>query len=556
MQAAIKFFLKNAIFLGVGMTMAGLIAGLVSGQWDVIATGLIIVGVVFMGMWLLFIGRLGDSQQPNFWQRRSTQVGTNALVATLSVLIMLGLVNFAAVRNVYRFDLTETQMFSLAPETKQVLRGLRYPTKMYLFTQERHPQDLALLDQFKAQSEKFTYEYVDPQTNPALAQRFEPKNDLVNKDVFVERFSQWEGQPVKQLVQRINPEVRLSESNIVNALIQVTTNRKPKIYFLQGHGEKALEPGENSLSVAIAALTDRNFQVEPLNLAQMGEVPVDAAAIVIAGPQQPLFAPEIDLLKQYQAQGGGLLVLLDPRTETGLDDLLAQWGIKLDNRLAIDGSGIGEALKLGPAAPIVQTYSNHPITRSFGNRISFYPFARPLEIVEVPNIRPNPIVITNDRSWADANPDAKPVEFDEAQDRLGPLPIGVALSRLIQTVPAAPSPTPTGAAPASPTPTSPTPTASPSSILGSQEARLVVFGNSAFAMDGYFNQAINGDVFINSIGWLAQDDAQPLSVRSRSFKSRRIIPAPALVAGLFWGPVVLVPVIGFGAAIGLWWRRR
>jgi ABC-type uncharacterized transport system involved in gliding motility auxiliary subunit len=281
-------------------------------------------------------------------------------------------------------------------------------------------------------------------------------------------------------------------------------------------------------------LTDRNFLVEPLSLAQTGSVPADAAVIVVAGPQKPLFEPEIQLLENFQAEGGSLLILLDPRTQTGLDPLLQKWGIRLDDRLAIDASGIGQQLRLGPAAPIVQSYSDHPITRSFANSISFYPYARPLEIVAVPDVRPNPIVVTNDKSWADANPDQKPVKFGEG-DRMGPLPIGVALSRLV-AVPTV--------APASPAPVS------------NLESRLVVFGNTAFAMDGYFNQGINGDVLLNSISWLSQDDTQPLSVRPRSVKNRRIIPSQSLVVGLFVSAVIVVPLLGLITALVLWWRRR
>ncbi len=542
MQAAIKFFLKYLAFFGVGLATAGLVAGWVSGTWDVLAIGLLIAGVVAIGTWLLFLGRFGDPNQPYFWQRRSTQVGTNALVSTLSVLVILGLINFVAVRNVYRVDLTETQLFTLAPETQQVLNSLEQPVKMYLFTREPDPNDQALLNRFTDQTPKFSFEYVDLQSNPALAQRFAQNNDALNQGVFLERFSEPNNQSVTQLVQTINPQVPLSESKIVNALMRVSSDRQPKIYFLQGHGEKSLEPGEDSISLAVQGLADRNFLVEPLNLAQTGAVPVDAAVIVIAGPQQPLFEPEVQLLEDYQNQGGSLLILLDPRQETGLDPLLEQWGILLDNRLAIDASGISQQLRLGSAAPIVQSYSDHPITRSFSNSISFYPYARPLEIVEVPNVRPNPIVLTNDRSWADANPDEKPVKFTEGEDRMGPLPIGVALSRLVLA-----QPTPTNA---------PADAASPVPAGINQESRLVVFGSTGFAIDGYFNQAINGDVLLNSISWLSQDDAQPLSVRPRDVKNRRLVVSPSLKTGLFISAVIVVPLLSTIMAIGLWWQRR
>jgi ABC-type uncharacterized transport system involved in gliding motility auxiliary subunit len=522
MKATLKFLLKYLIFLGIGLVSAGLMAGFIAGNWDNVATGLIVVGVVLMGVWLLFLGRMGDPEQPNFWQRRSTQVGTNALVSTVSVLVILGLVNFVAVQHQQKIDLTETQLFSLAPETTDVLKTLKEPVNLYLFTTDRNPGDQGLLETFQRQNKNFKFEYVDPQTMPDLAQKLQLKNDPVSKDVYIERFSREKNQSFQQFVQIINPSQRLSESKLTNALVRLTSDRQPKIYFLQGHGERPIEAGDQSLTQAVKALRDRNFVVEPLSLLQSAGVPSDAAAVVIAGPKQVLLEPEVKLLEDYQARSGNLLVLLDPRVKTGLDALLQKWGVILDDRLALDASKIREQMKLGPASPIVNRYSEHPITRTFRNSISFYPYARPLEIKEVPGVRPNPIVITNDETWAEAHPEEKPIKFNEG-DRRGPLAIGVALSRVT------------------------TPNA---------EARLVVFGSVGFAIDGYFNQAINGDMVINSVSWLSQDSSQLMSVRSRDVRSRRIIPTPALVTGLFLAAVVIVPLLGLLAAAILWWRRR
>jgi ABC-type uncharacterized transport system involved in gliding motility auxiliary subunit len=554
MKTIIKFLLKYAIFLGIGLISAGLMAGFISGNWDTVATGLIVGGVVLMGIWLLFLGRLGDPNQLNFWQRRSTQVGTNALVSTLSVLAILGLLNFVAVRNVQKIDLTETQLFSLAPESIDVLKSLKQPIRLYLFTAERNPADQALLENFHRQTPNFNFEFIEPQTAPELEKRLEPKNDPVNKDVFVERFSAEKNRPVSQFVQVINPNQRLTEAKLVNALIRVTSDRQPKIYFLIGHGEKSIEAGDQSLTQAIKGLKDRNFITDTLNLAQTAQVPADAAVIVLAAPQKSLLEPEVKLLEEYQAKGGSLLILLEPKTHPGLDAMLQQWGIVLDDRLAIDASGIGARLKLGPASPIVTRYSDHPITRNFRNSISFYPFARPLEIKEVSGVRPNPIVITNDKSWAEAHPEEKPVKFSDG-DRMGPLPIGVALSRVITPPSISPSvsPSPTPSPSVSP---SPRPTVSPSPTPTNPESRMVVFGSAGFAIDGYFNQAINGDVFINSVSWLSQDESQTLSVRPRDVRNRRIIPTNALVVGLFLASVVIVPLLGLILAAVLWWRRR
>jgi ABC-type uncharacterized transport system involved in gliding motility auxiliary subunit len=574
MKQAIKFLLKYAVYFGVGLASAGLVAGLVTGSWDMVPTGLMIAGVVLMGIWVLFLGRFDAPGEQNFWQRRSTQVGTNAFISTLSVLAILGLLNFVAVRNVQKFDLTETQLFSLAPETLQVVKGLKEPVNLYIFSNDRNPADQELLAGLRAQNRNFNFEYVDAQTNPTLAQRFELKNDLVNKDVFVERFSKQQNRPINQFVQLINPQQRLSEARIVNALVRVNSDRRPKVYFLQGHGERSIEAGQQSIAQAVKTMTERNFEATALSLAQTGEVPIDAAIVAIVGPQKPLLEQEIKLLQDYQNRGGNLFILLDPKIQTGIDAWLQQWGVVLDERLAIDSSGLGKQFNLGPAAPVVNTYSNHPITNSFRNSYAVFPSARPLEIKQVAGVEANPIVLTNNRTWAELNPDEKPVKFGEG-DRLGPLPLGVALSRLAAPAPApSPSPSPTASPTASPSadptasptgspspmpsPTpSPTPTPTPSATpLLNPQSRMVVFGSASFAMDGYFSQVINSDVWLNSISWLSQDDTQPLSMRLRDVKNRRIVPTPGLVNGIFWGGVIVLPAIGLLAAFVLWLRRR
>jgi ABC-type uncharacterized transport system involved in gliding motility auxiliary subunit len=169
-------------------------------------------------------------------------------------------------------------------------------------------------------------------------------------------------------------------------------------------------------------------------------------------------------------------------------------------------------------------------------------------------------VMTVAKSWAETNLKEKPVKLD-ADDRQGPLPIGVALSRVAAPPPPAPSPTPTPspAGEAMPTPIpspSPIPTPSPATNGIKKEARMVVFGNSTFAADGYFEQQINGDVFLNSVSWLSQEGGQTLSIRPREMKSRRLTPSPSQAQAMVGGALVLLPLMGLITAVILWWRRR
>ncbi|MDY7015985.1 MAG: ABC transporter, partial [Cyanobacteriota bacterium] len=89
-----------------------------------------------------------------------------------------------------------------------------------------------------------------------------------------------------------------------------------------------------------------------------------------------------------------------------------------------------------------------------------------------------------------------------------------------------------------------------------KEARLVVFGNSTFASNGWFGEQINGDVFLNSMQWLANTDESILSIRPKQPQNRRLNLTLGQASAIGWLAVVVVPLLGFAIAGLMWWRRR
>ncbi|NEQ20527.1 MAG: ABC transporter [Microcoleus sp. SIO2G3] len=607
-----KTYLSYLFLLGPVLSIMGISARIVSGNWSPVALGLLIAGAVIIGLWLLFLGSLA----PGFWGRRSTQAGTNALLATLSVLIILGLVNFLAARYPLRVDLTENQLFTLSPLSQQVVKNLQQPVKVWVFSPNPNTADRDLLANYSRYGSNLQFEFVDPQLKPAIAQKF---NVQSVGQVFLEYGAE------RQPLQTVSDAERLSEIKLTNGIERITNARTDQVYFLQGHGERPLEQVEGGLSQAIKALAEENFTAQPLNLAERSEVPADASLIVIAGPKRKLFAQEVQALKNYLSSGGSLLVMLDPDADPGLNSLLNDWGVKLDGTIAIDASGQGRAVGLGPATPIVTSYGNHPITQAFNNGFSVYPLAQPIAVQPVQGVEETPLVQTSEQSWAESDPTKQPLQFDEGSDRPGPLTLGVALSRKAQPAAALPTPKPQPSASPSPSPTaspnqsptpntqasaspSPSPTASPSQsptpntqaspspsptaspgaspeasaspspeasaspsgqpeaspFLANQkkadkkpsESRLVVYGNSNFATDGWFEQQLNSDVFLNSVSWLSKRDEQALSIRPKEPKNRRINLSEVQSGALGWTALLLMPLFGLTTAAVMWWRRR
>jgi ABC-type uncharacterized transport system involved in gliding motility auxiliary subunit len=532
-------------------------------------------------------------------------VGTNAIIATLAMFVIIGLINFLGVRYGVQIDLTENQLFTLSPQSQQVVRNLDQSVKVWVFESPANPADQELLENYRRYGSNLEFEFVDPQLQPELAQKF---NVNYIGEVYLEYGNQ------RELVQTISQGERLSEVQLTNAIERITGDRTDKVYFLQGHGERPLEASdEGGLSQAVSALETKNFTVEPLNLAEQPAVPDDASLIVIAGPKRALFEPEVQALEDYLADGGSLLVMIDPDTNPGLEPLLSDWGVTLTNQIVIDASGQGRLVGLGPATPLVTQYGDHPITQDFGTGFSIYPLAQPVDMEPVEGIQETPLVITSPQSWAENTPEQQPLEFNEQEgDRPGPLVLGVALSRQdssasppsepeAEEIPEAEgedtdepeaeetpevSPEDTDEPEAEETPeafledtdepeaetpeASPTaspeesPEASPSPIQTDEsqsqedeaESRLIVYGNSNFATDSWFDQQLNPDIFINSVSWLSKRDAQALSISPKEPEDRRINLTPVQSGILGWLALLIVPAFGFLTAGMLWWLRR
>ncbi|MGK7929762.1 MAG: GldG family protein [Spirulina sp.] len=575
---------KFLFWVGLGITTAGFVAGLVNGSWSFLTIFLAVFGIfitlVSAGLW--------SGKFRHLLQKRATRAGTDALIATISLIVILGWFNFLVVRYAQSWDFTETQLFTLAPQTQQLVENLTQPLKVWIFEPAPSPPDRNLLARYAKLSPNFEYEFVDPQIEIGLSQQYaveqlgEVHLDYGNKTQLVQILR--EGQP-------------LSEIQITNGIEKILRDRSPKVYFLQGHGELPLEPVERGLSRAVTSLQERGYLVEPLDLSDESGIPEDATVLAIASPERPLFLGEREAVERYLEQGGSLLLLLAPDSEPGLDALLEEWGIEVDDRLTIDASGTGSVIGYGPTTPLANRYGTHPITLEFGNRFSVYPLSTPIMIEEKDNIRAIPIVMTHEESWAEGDLTSDTLEFDPEEDLPGPINIGVALERAFgseeesdrpedsndfesreeeenpeedeteKTTESNPEDSDGRATEeSSEEDTDATQTDSEESENEEPEednkqdnpppVRMVVFGNASFATNGWFEQQFNSDVFLNSVKWLAHEDEQLLSIRPREFANRRVNLSTELAVLLAWLAIAFFPLCAFVGAGAIWWIKR
>ena len=500
---------KILFFLGVVLCIAGIVTGVISASWSTAPITLLAIGI---GLFIIDLWLWGNKYK--FWQKRSTKTGANAIVSTAIILVLLGGINFLAIRYGVRWDLSENQLFTLSAQSQAVVQNLDKPLKVFVFDRNIDSDLESLLENYRRQSKQFQFKFINPEQEIGIAKQFGVQS-------LGEIYLQYGDKKQKLNANNAAIAEPVTESQLTNGIEKIKRDRTTNVYLLQGHGEAPLELVEGGLFQATQTLRDKGNTVQELNLASSGTIPDRANLIIIAGASRKLLAAEVSSLQKYLENGGNLLLLLSPNTDIGITPLLQEWGIELDDRLIVDGSGAGSIMGFGPAVAIVNNYGDHPITASFRNGISVFPASRPLKTSTKEGIASTPLAITDKQTWAESDLSSEEITFDSAQDISGPLNIAIALSR-----------------------------------SQPQTSRLVVFGSSTFATNGWFEQQLNGDMFLNSVSWLTGEEQETLSIRPKEAANRRINLSSLQAGVIAWLALRVMPLLALITGGVLWWQRR
>jgi ABC-type uncharacterized transport system involved in gliding motility auxiliary subunit len=508
----------------IAAILLGIVRGLVAVQAFTVANVdrlnqaiIVAVGITIVAIAVYAI--IEPERVRHFITGRQARYGSNALVMTVAFVLILGLVNVLFTNPKFNLnrtrDVTENKTNTLAPETMAALKSLPEIVTATAFFSASDPTSASeLLNKVKNNSNgKFDYKFVNPDLNPQAAMEAGITGD---------------GKILLQMGDKSAIVAAATEQEMLKGLLRLLNPNSSVIYFLTGHGERDMqESGDTSMTRAASTLRSKNYSVKPLNLLADNKIPEDARVIVIAGPTKPVSADEVKLLKEFTDKGGSLIVMEDPTalTDFGTEgDPLAEmlskdWGINFDNDVVID---------LNSASPTIATAASydtsHPVTVNMNNLVSFYPFTRSLSVSDPGNGDIiTQLVRTNDRSWGETDfaTLAQGGQVGRSDNEtLGPLTLAVA-----------------GEDP-------------------NTKARLVVFGTSEFASDQIFDRLGNGDMFVNSVDWAAEQE-NLASITPKNTTERSYNP-PSQLYGImiFLTSIFLIPGLIVLGGASTWFSRR
>jgi ABC-type uncharacterized transport system involved in gliding motility auxiliary subunit len=517
-------------WLGVGLVVAAVVLRFAKPELSDVYRSLSIAGLVITLIYAAGHWReIGRS-----FQGRQTQYGSVAAGSVVVFLAILVAVNWIANRQNKRWDLTEAKVFSLSDQTRQIISTLKAPLKITVFyappdsMQNYRDQ----LDGYQYLSSQVSVSFVNAVASPTEAE----KNAVTAVPTLILEYGG-----------RTQRATSADEQAVTNALKKVIEGQAKKIYFTEGHGER--DPDDASsrqgYKAASSALADDNFEVAKLQIAQKGAIPADATVIVIAGPTTDFLPQEIELLRAYLAGGGKVLLMIDPppakgaaAPPAGLLAMAKEWGIQVGDDIVVDPNG----QQLGAdASVVVGMPASHTITKDF-RKMTAFRVARSVTPVQggVEGRFPQTFEESGPGGWSETDvkglyTTGRPEKNLDKGDKTGPVPVAAVVS--------APATSVAGAAAAA-GPDAPKP-----------EARLAVIGDSDFASNADLGFQGNGDLFLNTANWLAQQE-NLIAIRPKDPEDRRLQLTADQQGRVFWFTVIIMPLLLFANAFRLYWKRR
>jgi hypothetical protein len=456
----------------------------------------------------------------------------SAMLVAAAALTVAILANLALFRHDAHLDLTHEKAFTPSADAREVVRGLSEKVDIAYFYQKQNLAARALgamLRQLERQNPNFRVQLIDADQNPALA-----------SSLGVRTYNS----AVLRLGERRVEVITTDDREIALGVLRLLRRRQVVICFAAGHGEYDIDNFEfhthfegahnhshdvsgtgvvqmeqHGLGRLRRAIEKLGLVARKVSFATGQPIADDCAVIVEANPRTRYSPGETDVLRRYLERGGSAMFLIEPdyTLDESIAALLASAGAVVRDGVIVDPT---EHYFTDEQMIAVARYGPHPATRRLA--LSFYPGARPLEVLPAAGVQVTPLASSSADSYVIANRLG-----DQSKAKSGPR-----ASQIIAL-------------------------AAEGRLSESAAAtfRMIVAGDADFASNSFFPYLANSDAVLAELAWLTREERAPAMK-----PPVEVLPTVSLTGeqmrGIFFITVLLMPGLIALAGSAMWWWRR
>ncbi len=294
-------------------------------------------------------------------------------IANKTITILLVLILFAAYicinlwaqsTDLPEIDVTENKIYTLSDASKQAIEKVQDDVTIYAYGFEEDGNLIKLLKQYQDANNKIKYEILTNENNYAMIQEYDLKDGyyiLIIKSGDSEKVIDGSAE-FSTFDYTTYQSIDVTEQTITNSILSLNEENKPKIYFLQGHGEYDM----SLIQTLTAYLQNEAFEVSELNLITTGIVPDDCDILAILTPTSDFIESETQAIKDYINKGGNIYYCTDTLSENvvlpNVQLILDEYGVSVDNGYILEYAE-NQSMANAPYNFMPQISSTHAITQ-------------------------------------------------------------------------------------------------------------------------------------------------------------------------------------------------
>lgn len=460
---------------------------------------------------------------------RKFKSGAYASIISVIVIVIILVINLIVSKMEIEIDLTANSKFSITAETKDVLKELKDDITIYYIVQQGDELEEIekIAKQYERYSNKVTLVYKDPVLYPQFG------SDLVDEEITQNSFivvnnSNNRAKYVDyddMIVQEFDYSYFTykttgidTEGELTSAILYVTSEELPNVYVVQGHQETEI-PETFSES-----LKKMNVNVQTISTLQVESIPEDCDLLYINAPKIDLNDNEYNMIKDYLAAGGNVVITVDYRAYDlkNVQSILEYYGINMVEGVILEGN-INQMMPNYPNLLFPNIESHEITSKAAGSAVlALMPNASGLKTVETKRstLTITPLLSTSDKAFSKVRLPIQSIAKENG-DIDGPFYLGLLSTDNFKGV----------------------------------TSNLVVF-SSELTFGEETSQYANGYLLTGTAGYLLGDTKSSVSIPEKSYGYSYIYP-PTKQA-IIWGiaTVLGIPLVIFFAGAVVCLRRR
>jgi ABC-2 type transport system permease protein len=394
--------------------------------------------------------------------------------------------------NIPDADFTADKLYSITQPTKDKLGNLEKEVTITILNMSEYTSVIDLAHQYANFNEHIKVEQIDDiSTRPDLESEYGLSSD---SSVLI-----FESEGKTKVVETYDlvtydsttyATIDKTEESMTNAILDVTVEEKPKIYFLTGHSKYS----EMDFLSLMTAISEEANDVETLDLLANTKMPDDCDVLVITTLAEDLTELERDEIIKYIKNGGEILMLQDPGVTVSDDynllnyqKVLDEYGITIEDGIIIE-TDTSRMISGAPNFIINSVTEDSSITKNAGMNISacfinagLIEFAKPEKMEEL-GVDVEYLTASSSNAFLRTDLSVTSASKTDEDEELTSSTTGAILTKTLED---------------------------------GKESKLVVFSSAVFATDtkiqissGYYLYAVNlynnEDILLNSISYLTQ----------------------------------------------------